>query len=112
MNNEPTTGTISDICPRCNGYLKDPVTSTGQFKMCECKTSTDQERTIFEKGFEEGYRIARRNYEGLLIGYSKWLEHGDKYGYLKHYNRTIEEFGYFKWDESYDDIINKINIKI
>lgn len=52
---------------------------------------TDKERIIFENGFEEGYTVARRNYEGLPIGYSKWLSHGEKYQYLKHYNKTLME---------------------
>lgn len=42
---------------------------------------------IYHEGFEAGYIIAKRNYEGLPIGYSKWLEHGEKYLYLKFYNK-------------------------
>jgi hypothetical protein len=60
-------------------------------KELEKDKMTDKERTIFEKGFEEGYRIARRNYGVLPIGYSKWLEHGEKHSYIKHYNRTLLE---------------------
>jgi hypothetical protein len=46
--------------------------------------------SIREEAFEEGYAIARRNYE-LPMTYSKWLEHGEKFGYLKHYNKQNEQ---------------------
>jgi hypothetical protein len=51
----------------------------------------NDESLIYEKGFEEGYTVARRNYEGLPIGYSKWLELGEKFGYLKFYNKQNEK---------------------
>ncbi len=56
---------------------------------------TDQERIIFEQGFEEGYTVAKRIYEriyeGMPMVYSKWLEHGKKYKYLEFYNKQNEK---------------------
>jgi hypothetical protein len=38
MNREITTGTTSNICPRCGRYIIDPLsyTGTGQIELCEC----------------------------------------------------------------------------
>ena len=61
---------------------------------------TNEQRIIFEQGFEEGYSIARRNYDR-------------KKEIIKAIEDVKEEVrkqtGAFKYDDCYDDCIQIIN---
>ena len=61
---------------------------------------TNKQRIIFEQGFEEGYSIARRNYD-------RKKEIIRKIEAVK--DAVRKQTGAFKYDDCYDDCIKIIN---